>query len=123
LLAVATWIMASWLAELWDNFAHLAITAPEPRCGKSLLLALLNLLCRWPQYVTSATAASIFRDIGSGNNWQLLPTILLDEAQSLQRRGTESNEVLRELFCGSIARAATVRRCTGPKHTSTAFRT
>src|SRR5262245_22696114 len=38
LLAVAAWVMASWLDDLWDRFPLLGVTSPEKRCGKTRLL-------------------------------------------------------------------------------------
>jgi hypothetical protein len=44
------------------------------------------------------------------------PTLLFDEAQSMNRRGSESSEVIRELFNASIDRNAKVIRCGGANH-------
>lgn len=116
LLAVAAWVMAARLTDLWDRFPHLAVTSPEGRCGKSRLLELLEQVCPNPWSLAGTSPAAVFRRIG-----QQRPTLLLDEAQSLSRRGSESSEMLRELFCGGIGRNAKVSRCSGPNHEPTDF--
>jgi hypothetical protein len=118
LLAVSAWTAATYLIDLWDHFPHLAITSPEPRCGKTRLLELLQLVCRLGWLVTNASPAVVYRKIA-----QDVPTLLLDEAQSLSRRGSEASEVLRELFCAGIGKHATVPRCVGPTHEPTDFPT
>jgi hypothetical protein len=116
LLVVSAWVMASYLAEVWDRFPHLAVTSPAGRCGKTRLLELLQPVGRKAELVVSISPASLYRTIALE-----MPTLLLDEAQSLNRRGTESTESLYELFCGGISKAATVSRCVGPSHEPARF--
>jgi hypothetical protein len=117
LLAVSAWVMAAWLARVWDRFPHVGITSPEMRCGKTRLLELLKQICPNANFATSLTGPALYRSMGGKD----LPTLLMDEAQSLARRGSEASEVLREIFCGSISKDATVKRCVGPNFTPTDF--
>lgn len=111
-VVVGAWVVASRLAELWDRFPHLAITSPEKRCGKTRLLQLLEWVTPNPVNTTNISPAAIYRLIA-----QVRPTLLLDEAQSLSRRGSESSEIIRELFCAGIDRNAKVLRCGGERMT------
>jgi hypothetical protein len=108
ILVVSTWILASWLASLWDRFPHLAITSPEKRCGKTLLLHLIELVTRSAYNTTNISPAAVYRLIESRQ-----PTLILDEAQSISRRGSETSEILRELLNAGIDRNAKVLRVGG----------
>jgi hypothetical protein len=116
LVVVAAWVMAGYLMDLWSRFPHLAVTSPEGRCGKTRLLELLEQVCRKSLSVTSISPAGLYRTIEKNR-----PTLLLDEAQSLSRRASESTEVLREIFCGGIGKNSKVVRCVGPNHEPTDF--
>lgn len=111
LLVISAWVLASYRAELWDRFPHLAITSPEGRCGKTRLLELLEVICLAGWTVTSPTPAVLFRKISNQ-----LPTILYDEAQSLNRVDSDNGTLIYELFCAGISRNASIPRCVGPNH-------
>ncbi|MBM4069107.1 MAG: DUF3631 domain-containing protein [Planctomycetes bacterium] len=113
ILVVATWCIASWVVDAFDRFGHLAVTSPEKRCGKTRLLQLIEQLCRVSHHVANMSAAVVFRLIARDR-----PTLLLDEAQSLIRRGSEASEVIREIYCASIDHNAKVLRVGGRKFDS-----
>ncbi len=108
-LVAATWAVAAWLAPNFDRFPHLAITSPEKRCGKTRFLQLLEQVVPNPYNVANISPAAIYRLIQHASPL----TLMLDEAQSLVRRGSEASEVIRELFCAGIDRNARVIRCGG----------
>lgn len=110
-LAIACWVVAAWLAEIWDRFPHLAVTSPEKRCGKTRLLQLLAMMAPNAVNTTNISPAAIYRLVE-----QRKPTLLLDEAQSIVRRGSESSEILRELLNAGIDRDAKVFRVGGEGH-------
>jgi len=110
-LVVASWVIASHMMDSWDRFPHLAITSPEKRCGKTRFLQLLELLVPNPVNSSNISPASIYRLIEANR-----PTLLLDEAQSLSRRGSESSETIREIFCAGIDQKSQTMRVGGPSH-------
>jgi hypothetical protein len=101
ILVASAWVAASHLADRWAKFPHLAITSPEKRCGKTTLLELLGYLCFHSISTANISPACMYRLIEQEH-----PTLLLDEAQSLTRLGSESAEVLRELLNASIEKNA-----------------
>jgi hypothetical protein len=111
LLVISAWTMAAWLISIWDKFPHLAISSPEKRCGKTLLLDLLFLIVPRGRYTTNVSPAALYRLIQAER-----PTLLMDESQSISRRGSEAAEVVRELLNGGVGRNARVLRCGGDRY-------
>jgi hypothetical protein len=108
LLAVTGWVVAAHYAKHWDRFPHLGIYSPEGRCGKSVLLEMLGLICPGGWLTGNASAPVIFRKVDMNGVGM---TLLLDEAQILNRRDSESGNALRELLNGSINNGSVVSRC------------
>lgn len=104
----ATWAVAAWCSDAWSRFPHLAVTSPEKRCGKTRFLQLLEKVCPRPFHTASISPAALYRMIE-----QERPTLLLDEAQSISRRGSESSEVLREILNAGIDSSSVVIRMGG----------
>lgn len=104
----SAWAAASWHMDVWSRFPHLAVTSPEKRCGKTRFLQLLEKVCPKPWSTTSISPAAMYRLIEKER-----PTLLLDEAQSISRRGSESSEVLRELLNAGIDSTSVVVRVGG----------
>ena len=75
--AVALWTLVTHLLDAFDSSPRLAITAPQPRCGKTCLLSVLyQLTCR-PLAAANLTAAVAFRVIEAAR-----PTLLIDECDT-----------------------------------------
>jgi hypothetical protein len=110
ILVVASWVMAAWLTDVWDRFPNLAVTSPEKRCGKTRLLELLGMITPNARHTANISPAAVYRWIEQSDP---KPTLLLDEAQSIQRRFSESSEVVRELLNAGIDRNAKVVRMGG----------
>lgn len=108
LLVIATYIAAAYVVDQFDKFPLLSITSPEKRCGKTLLLQLLYWIAPKPYNSSSISPPALYRLIEKE-----CPTLLLDEAQCLNRRGSESAHVLLEIFCAGIEKDASVTRCAG----------
>jgi hypothetical protein len=110
LLLIAAWVAAAWLYDKWDRFPHLVITSPEKRCGKTTLLDLLALIVPRPRPTTNLSPAVLYRLVTHDR-----PTLLMDESQSLSRRGSEASEVIREILNAGISKGAVVLRCGGER--------
>ena len=108
IVVVSAWVFAAHLMDIWDRFPHIAIKSPDKRCGKTRFLQMLEEVTPNPVGTTNISPAAMYRLIKKDQ-----PTILLDEAQSMRRRGSEFAEIMRELFCASIDRDAKVIRCGG----------
>jgi hypothetical protein len=119
---IAAWVAAAWLSQVWDRFPHLYIFSPEMRCGKTRLLEALNLIVPAPKFTSSISSPALYRSIEAGSassSGSILkakdkrrpPTLLLDEAQSLKRVGSESGEVFKELLKAGIEKDSQVYRC------------
>jgi putative DNA primase/helicase len=70
--AAALWIAMTWFIDVIQVAPLAVITAPEKRCGKSLLLSLLGRLSARAITASSITPAALFRTIDS---WH--PTLLI----------------------------------------------
>ena len=78
---VALWILYSWLHGQWDISAFLGITSATKRCGKSLLLEVIEELALRPLNLGGQiTSPALFRTIE-----EYRPTCLLDEADTYLR--------------------------------------
>jgi len=81
------------------------------RCGKTRLLEVLHLIVPAPMFTSSISPAALYRSIEAGLASSRPPTLLLDEAQSLKRVGSESGEVFKELLKAGIEKDSRVYRC------------
>lgn len=105
-IGAALWITLTWFADYVQVLPLANITAPEKRCGKSMLLFLMaRLVCR-PLAASNISPAALFRSI---DRWA--PTILIDEADTFIRG---DNEELRGLLnCGHTRESAFSIRTVG----------
>lgn len=111
--AVALWVGMTWLMDVVQVAPLAVITAPEKRCGKSLLLSLLGRLCYRPLTASNITSAALFRVVDA---WR--PTLLVDEADAF----VKENEELRGLLnCGHTRDSAYIVRTVGENFTPTRF--
>jgi putative DNA primase/helicase len=113
--AVALWVAMTWFIDVVQVAPLAVITAPEKRCGKSLLLSLLGKLTARAISASSISPAALFRAIDAWN-----PTLLIDEADAFMK----DNEELRGLLnSGHTRDSAYVIRTVGDNFTPTKFTT
>jgi hypothetical protein len=108
------WIAHTYAFEQFSHTPRLAILSPEPRCGKSTLLALLQALCCKPLSAANITAAAMFRTIELAK-----PTLLIDEADTF----ISDNEELRGVVNSGHASTGGVVRTVGDDHEPRLFST
>ncbi|MDP3704947.1 MAG: DUF3631 domain-containing protein [Legionellaceae bacterium] len=106
--ATALWIVFTWFIDVVDVAPIANITAPEKRCGKSELLALLGLLVQRPLLTANIGPAPMFRLIHKYN-----PTLLIDEIDTFLSVHDDMRGILNAGFSRS---AAFVYRCVGDAH-------
>ncbi|RII26682.1 MAG: DNA primase [Geobacter sp.] len=114
-IAVALWIVMTWFMDVVKVAPRAIITAPEKRCGKTLLLTLIGKLAPRALTSSSITPSALFRAIDLWN-----PTLLIDETDACLKE----NEELRGLInSGHTRESAYTVRCVGDDHTPTKFST
>lgn len=111
--AAALWVVMSWFIDVIQVAPLAIITAPEKRCGKSMLLFLIGRLVPRPLMSSSISPSALYRAI---DLWK--PTTLIDEVDACM----EGNEELRGLInCGHTRDSAFTIRCVGDDHTPKRF--
>lgn len=114
LTALALWVVNSYVFDAAWITPRLAITSPEKRCGKTLVLTVLRYLVAKPLMTANATPASIYRAIES-----VRPTLLIDEADTF----LHGRDELRGILNSGHQRDGTVLRTVGDDHEPRAFST
>ncbi len=115
MIAIALWVAMTWLVAAIQICPILTITAPEKRCGKSILLGLIGKIVYRAMMASNISPAALFRSIDA---WG--PTLLLDEADAFM----PENEELRGIInSGHTRDSAYVVRVVGDDHTPTMFNT
>jgi hypothetical protein len=75
--ALALFVVATYAVECFDAAPYLNLTSPEKRCGKTLTLRLLTLLCYRACAAANCSEASVFRLIEECH-----PCLLFDEVDT-----------------------------------------
>lgn len=75
--ALAVWVLHTYVYELRDTVAYVAIESPEKRCGKTTLLSVLAAMAHRPLIASNITVSALFRAIDT-----LRPTLFIDEADT-----------------------------------------
>jgi len=113
--AAALWSMHTWCMDVLTVSPLAHITAPEKRCGKTVLLTALSRLTYRPLPVSNISPAALFRSM---ELWH--PTLLVDEADTFLRDNEEAQGLINS---GLYRETAYVLRSVGDDHTPTKFRT
>lgn len=111
--ASALWVAFTWFVDVVDVAPIANITAPEKRCGKTVLLGALARLAYRPLAVSNIAPAALFRSL---ELWQ--PTLLIDEVDAFLAEHEEARGILN---AGFTRDTAFVIRCVGDDHTPTRF--
>lgn len=106
--AATLWTAMTWATAFIDCAPILLLKSPEPRCGKSTLLALLDKLVYRPLPVANVSPAALFRVVEAER-----PTLLIDEGDAF----LSGNDELRGVINAGHTRAtAYVLRTVGDDH-------
>ncbi|WP_104097646.1 DUF3631 domain-containing protein [Stutzerimonas kunmingensis] len=111
--AAALWATFTWLIDAVQVAPIANITAPEKRCGKTIMLSVLSKLTYRPMQVSGIANAALFRSI---ELWS--PTLHIDEADAFMRDNEEARGILN---AGFTRDSAFVVRCVGDDHMPTKF--
>ncbi|WP_271407644.1 DUF3631 domain-containing protein [Pseudomonas sp. Q1-7] len=113
LRAAALWVAFTWLIDVVQVAPIANITAPEKRCGKSILLTALGKLANRSLQVANIGPAALFRSI---ELWS--PTLLIDEVDAFLAAHEDARGILN---AGFTRDSAIVIRCVGDDHLPTPF--
>ncbi len=100
--ALALFILETYAAVCFDAAPYVHLTSPEKRCGKSLVIRLLALLCARALPAGPCTESAIFRAIAATT-----PTLLIDEVDTFF---ADRHELRGMLNVGNIRDDAAVMR-------------
>ena len=88
-VAASFWVIHTYLLDHTFISPRLAITAPEPRCGKSTLIRWLKGVVQRPMDSVNITAAATYHIVE-----ELRPTLLIDEADTFLGSNHELRGIL-----------------------------
>jgi len=112
-IVAASWIMHTWTLDGAYFTPRLVIKSPTKRCGKSLLLEVLDALAARAIKADNITSAVLYRAIEKHR-----PTLLVDEADSF----LPDNEELRGVLNAGFRYDGLVLRCEGDELEPRAFK-
>jgi hypothetical protein len=101
-VALAVFILATYATDCFDSAPYINLSSPEKRCGKSLVLRLLSLLCDRALPAANCTEASVFRVIDSEH-----PCLMIDEVDTFFKDKPQLRGILN---AGNIRSEAAVMR-------------
>lgn len=113
LRAATLWAVHTWLMDVWTVSPIANITAPEMRCGKTLLLQVLEELAYRPMTTSNITPAAMFRAVDACQ-----PTLLMDEVDSFLKG---KDDIRGMLNSGLYKKSAFVMRCVGDDNSPRQF--
>jgi hypothetical protein len=106
LYTVTLWIVLTYIVDYIDTAAMLWLTSPTRECGKSLVLDILEQLCRNPKASVNMSNAVLFRLAADGC------TLMFDEVDNIFGRGGDEEQ--KALLNAAYRRGRTAMRMGGP---------
>ncbi len=114
-ILIALWVLFAHCYEVFNIAPILAVTSPEKRCAKTLLLEILANLVARPLSISNITAAALFRCVG-----KYKPTLLVDEVDTYIEKSDDLRGILNS---GHRLSGAFVLRCIGDNNEPKLFPT
>jgi len=105
-MAVALWILHCWIFDQFTITPRLALLSPVRGCGKTTLLALIELLTEERLRLDDVSAAAIYHQLDHRPN----TVLLIDEGDNL---GLLNNRTLRAIFNSGHRKGGSVARFAG----------
>lgn len=108
LMVIGLWIIHTHCFDEFEQTPYLSITSPEPQCGKSRLLEVMELVCRKALTMVIPSEAVLYRTVHLK-----APTLLLDEIDTIfNPRSQDKYEGHRAMLNSGHRKSAVVPRCT-----------
>ena len=114
-MAVALWIVLTYVFRAFRICPRLLVSSPEKRCGKTTLLETIQAMCFRGLAAANISAASLYRGLEA---WS--PTLLIDEADTFLQGNDELRGILNS---GHTKSTAFVIRTVGDEHEPKLFPT
>ncbi|HEV2330886.1 MAG TPA: DUF3631 domain-containing protein [Verrucomicrobiae bacterium] len=105
--ALAVWVLHTYVYDLRDTVAYVAIESPEKRCGKTTLLTVLAAMADKPLIASNVTVGALFRAIDACQ-----PSLFIDEADTFLAGKTAMRGIIN---AGNTWRTAYVLRLSKSK--------
>jgi len=107
-VAIALWVILTWVRDAAVILPILLFTSPTPACGKSVAMTFLSQVVKRPLLASNLTKATVYRAIE-----EFGPTLLADEYETY----SGDDDGLRGVVnCGHLRSTAYVLRCEGDDH-------
>lgn len=88
-LLIATWVLGTYIYDIFTFYGYLWVNSPVKRCAKSLLLDILSQLCsKATPRLSNISEASIFRLANLGH------TLILDELENVRGEDKEKYQAV-----------------------------
>ena len=114
-VALALWILHTYLMDAWWLSPLAVATSPTRRCGKTALLTVISELVHRPLAASNISPAALFRAV---EKYQ--PTLLLDEGETWLKANDELRGIVN---AGHTRRTAMVIRTVGDDYEPATFST
>lgn len=116
-VAVALWVMHTYIVNEFDSTPRLTIRAPQKQSGKTRLIECLKELCHCPMMTVGITTSGLFRSID-----QSQVTVLLDEADTVSTGSTSDHKELQGAIDTGHRKGSVYTRCQGAELVPTPFK-
>jgi DNA primase len=115
---IALWTIGTYVYNTFQSYPYVHLNGTK-QSGKSLTLEIINELAFNAMFSSSLSSASLYRTVESCSS-----TLLLDEAENLQKKKAkdkESDDDKLEILKAGYKKGGKVIRCTGDNHEPTGF--
>lgn len=105
---LALFALHTYTLQAFGVTSYMVVLSAQKQCGKTLLLEVLQDLCRYGEVAADMSAAAVFQSISV--NLQNRPTLIFDEVDAIFGRSSEATEGLRGVINSGNRRSGRVKR-------------